>query len=597
MDVKRLFYRDIIHKEYCELDSNIQRKFEWKSSKVNRFCTMIYDGAVQYDNSPMLAECKSEMGYLSRFLMPAEEAPHKHKRCYYIDDAGHRLIMTGLTVKAIYDIARDYDNTIDGNEILSQSLKVSLESVINDIKENFIPRKDIGVFSYIMNIPNNTETKYKTYTLFKAYEMVKEFFINVLEENVLDFQKVGRFVIEDLSFISVDYPSTSLAIRLEKYHNINETVQSQEILHRTLSTLSEIAAKVGYDSFATDVNACREQTNTYGLNYDALMKIYIYTKCGRYSKTQTNNISEIATFMSNEHEVNKEFFENFFKDYHLFLSLRNKEVRCSFIDSFDNRILSLLVANLVELFTVNGSPRVSTSTYFMDILTQCFVISNNCFVTDVKKHIDKRLLIEILSYILIYKFCVTAKCDGQAWSDDRHVFYRLMKDGKTLNNDTLKRHLQKLREVTKQTISCNAYNHLTDRGLFYNTKGCRFACCLIAVNPNAPIDVQCMEASRMFLNWNEYDIDHIIPQSMGGTKHFSNLRLSLKRDNRKDNTFIDNSRYINENDYSFPQTMRGKYFTEDDLSERDTYCVQRFHNFFKYFIEKYGLDLEDKVAI
>ena len=105
MDVKRLSYRDIIHKEYCELDANIQRKFEWKSSKVNRFCSMIYDGAVQYDDSPMLAECKSEMGYLSRFLMPAEEAPHKHMRCYYIDDAGHRLIMTGLTVKAIYDIA------------------------------------------------------------------------------------------------------------------------------------------------------------------------------------------------------------------------------------------------------------------------------------------------------------------------------------------------------------------------------------------------------------------------------------------------------------------------------------------------------------
>jgi Fe-S cluster biosynthesis and repair protein YggX len=95
------------------------------------------------------------------------------------------------------------------------------------------------------------------------------------------------------------------------------------------------------------------------------------------------------------------------------------------------------------------------------------------------------------------------------------------------------------------------------------------------------------DASNKFFDFNGSDIDHIIPQ-MNSKKdknddndetwkdEFSNLRLLSKVNNRSENMFTSEERFIGV-DSSFPKEMHNKIFNRSCLNSRSEWIIKKIH--------------------
>ena len=595
MNTVFITFKQLMHDYHNVLDENIQRKFEWNEEKIRTFCDVLSCSASDFIENPKEADCKRDMGNIHRFEIPSDNPDYNPKKhSYYTDDGGHRLLELALTTKALYDIIKENNNVVDViHEIVSEDTMAYLNGLIKDIKQNFVPKRDIRAFNYIMDINKNVTLKKNEQKICESFEQTKTFYIELLNDDIETFRDVCTFLVEDLGFVAQNYPPTSMSYRREKYNAINNVVQPQEKIHRMASTLAEVAEKYGCDDFLIKHNeAYTLLEQEYKINPTEGIEAYYYIKLSECVLPEVNIESSVGTKkLCSKAATNKlgdfNFYNTFFDDIRIYGSLRGKKFNWNATDTKENRHFALLTASLVDVFTYAKTARMATTAYYFHILKNCFNISNNCLINSVKEGVNKKKLNELLSYIFIYKLCITSRCDNNVASDERSVYFPLLKTmAKILTDESvMDKHIARFKQMATKSIETPAYQYISTSGWSYKSKSTRFALCLVSMNGRS-VDECFRDAATKFFDFNGYDIDHIIALLRGKNKtddmddswknNFANLRIDKKVENRADNKSNGENRYIGV-DSSFPSSMYNKVFDESCLKERSEWIIKKIH--------------------
>lgn len=571
-------FSDLYANSTIIIDERIQRKYEWESSKIMGLVDSINESALSYNEDFARNECKKDIGTMLAFEVPNNELKPNVKLGYYADEGNQRLVSHAIIAKAIQMSAKMYSLDNDNMTILTSENEVMLNRLIKDIKRNLIPESQRDVFEYIMDLEEDRPTRYTNTRIVKNYIVTYESYLTVIDNNLEGFNIIVDFFINTLGCNMTYYRPTTLLIRQEKYNALNTAVKEQSKLHRAFSNLNEAASRVGYDNFANDVHhyECLVK-KTKGLNPENIFSLYYYIKCvnqmGEHGDIKAP-INELTQKLSLLNLYTYDFFKNFFNEFGIFCNLFTKKIKWVAMDTIENRRVATLLSCIIDFF--NRSPRQATSAYFFKLLINCFDIENNCLINGTKATIDKSMLIKLLTQIFIYKICIDCYAANNSANDERSVYTPLIKESKELTNDTLVEHYYRLKKVVDASIVTPMYNDVLYK-LKYKSKGLRPILCIIKAEGNT-FDEILRQYNNIYYDFNGYDIDHNILQASGGGDEVANLRLEPKADNRRENSFEGNYRYIG-NDTSFPEHMRNKFFTENDIPERYKWMTKKVHDF------------------
>lgn len=598
MNTQFLTFKEIMHNYYNVLDEGIQRKFEWDKDKIETFCSVLTSSASEYMANPKESDCKRDMGNIHRFEIPHYSVDYNSiMDSYYTDDGGHRLLESCMVTKAIYDVIRENNNLFNcEDEIVNEDVKAYINGLIKDIKNNFRPKKDINAFNYIMDIDKFAKINKKDKFVCEAFEINKQYFSKLLYNDIETFRDTCTFLTQTFGFVVQSYKPTTMSIRREKYNAVNNVQQPQDKLHRMASTIAEVAEKFGCTNFMIKhTEAFNILSQEYGMNASQGIEVYYYIKLSELIFTNPNvniegqaGVSKLANTVLNNNLGDFQYFNVFFDDIRLYGSLRGKKMKWTAIDTKENRYLSLLTASLVDIFTYSNVARMSTTSYYFYLLKNAFLIANNCQIEGMSPNVNRKKLIDLLSYIFIYKLCLTSRCDSNVASDERGVYVPLLKsiDKLFIDDEVINKHISDFKKIAFKCIEAPAYQYISTSAWSYRAKSTRFATCLISMGGQT-LDECFKDASNKFFDFNGSDIDHIIPQ-MNSKKdknddndetwkdEFSNLRLLSKVNNRSENMFTSEERFIGV-DSSFPKEMHNKIFNRSCLNSRSEWIIKKIH--------------------
>lgn len=575
-----------MHDYHIVLDSDIQRKYEWDPETISLYCGRIVKAANEFFKDDKKYDCKRDMGTLSAFKMsPSDRNFSSKKSSIFIDNGAQRCDTATMTVKSLYSI---FENKVeDKTDFSNMRILIQLGTLLNNIKENFITEVDEETFSYIMNDGIISKEKHYNGRMISAKFIIDDFFSKLFEKDITSFKNVCIFLSEYFGFVINEYEPTSKQIRLEKYNEINSLSKPQSVLHQMFSHLSENAEKNGCCDFGFKYNNCmlKGVSENDMVSYFFIKTGYIVLSNNKTIKNKDSAIDSVKQFCIHEYG-DFDFFNTFFDDFELYYSLRTKQVRWIAEDTKMNNRLSLLITALVEPFIYKKSARNASLSYAFHLLKNAFIISNNCLIKGVKQNINKTNLIKLLTYNYIVKLGFLARCDGSTASDERSIYGLLNKDVNKIFDDinVFNKHLNTLKNKANECISSPSYSHIGDSGLNYGSKGTRFVASIIAMEGET-MDKQFKDGAVKFLNFNEYEIDHILWQSLFNNssiyKTLWNLRMMSISNNRSENKPSENGRFIRK-DPSFPEYMHDKTFTVNDIEKRGKWISEKIHNVVNY---------------
>lgn len=595
MHTKFVTFKQFMHDQRNVLDAQIQRRYEWGCDKVTEFCVRITNSADEYFKSPKLSDCKRDMGSLYRFEMTENDKNYSpYKDSFYVDEGGQRLITTSLTVKALRDVIVENNNLFNCEKISNEVTIAYLNDLISDIKENFIPESDILTFDYVIkNIGNQYDATYNK-KIINAYDIAKYYFQTLLKTNADSFKNVCVFITENFGFSTHDYKATVKQVRLEKYNEINTLIQSQSRLHRIFSQMSERAENCGYCFFANDHNNAMKKTISKMPVKNSDIEQYYAIKTGAMALNNgaSVNVLDNALNAVNSFCVLKlgdyEYFKTFFDDFDLFCALRNKQMIWGAEDTKDNRYLGVFFTGLLEPFTYTKPCRYVVSTYMFNLIKNFFSIKNNCYVEGLKKEYNYNKVFTLLAHTYVYRVLLLTKCDGVS-SDERSIFGELCKDLSTIfnNEDDIDKQIKMLRKKIDTCMDSMLYEVIGAAGLTKTSKGTRLMASIIGME-GENFGEWLKTGTAKFLNFNEYDVDHILWKSANANESwvdsFSNLRLLNKVDNKSQNIPDYEGRFIG-NDPSFPESMQNKLFTSIMLKDRTKWITMKIQRVLKDVLE------------
>lgn len=580
MNTSFLKFSDILSNYQICIDERIQRKYEWDEMKTIGLIDSINESALSYKDDYVSNECKKDIGTMLAFEIPMEETTDKTKRSYYMDEGNQRLMTIIIIFKAIFAASESYKLENDGVEVLTHKNKVLLLDCIENFKNNFVPENQKEIYSYLMNSSDLVLKKYTNTKIVKAYNAAVEVYKSVIDNGVEEFNDIIQFLINDLGCNITFYRPTSLKVRQQKYNALNTSIKEQSKLHRAYSTLNELSSIVEYNSFSNDVHRYEKiAKEEYGIqNIERFFTLYYYIKCVHALGSDINGLNASINVLAQKvrtcGKYSYEFFNTFFDEFEILCSLCAKRIKWDVIDTYENRRIGALLTSIIDLFIKH--PRQSTAVYYLKVLTDCFDIKNKCIITGVKPFINKQKLIKLLSQIFVYKICIDCQASNNSASDERSTYTLLIKENAPFSNEILDSHYQHLAPYVDMSMKTSVYKDLLYRQK-YNSKGIRLILSIVASEGDDFDDIL-RHFIKIYYSFNEYDIDHVIAQIMGGDDNVANLRMRPKMDNRCENKFDNNERFI-DNDCSFPENMRNTIFSEDSLQERYEWMTLKIHNF------------------
>ena len=570
---------DLFNKTQIRIDKTIQRLYEWSPMKIIGFIDSINESALSYKNDYVLNECKKDIGTILLFEVPSEERTDRYMHSYYLDEGNQRITSIIIIAKAIQNIAENYKLENNNSAILNQKNEVMLNYFIENAKNNFITENQMDEYMYLIESTDITLKKFPNSKIIKTYNAAVDEYKDVLENSSEEFNIITEFIVNEIGCNATYYRPTSLKVRHQKYNSLNTSIQEQTKLHRAFSTLSEMASTSGYDSFSSDVKKYSTIiSNEYGLKSEKVLCLYYYIKCvnalDNYISTSDSSADIVALKVKTNERYSYEFFETFFDECEILCSLLSKRIKWDVIDTNENRKLGVLVAAIVDLFIKH--PRQTTAIYFLKIIIECFEIKNKCVITGIKSFVNKQKLINLLTQIFIYKICIDCQASDNSAGDERSVYSSLIRENKPFSNEMFDTHFKHMKQHVDASMNTPMYSSLLYK-LKYGGKGIRLILSIVA-SSGYNFNDRLRNFINIYYNFNEFDIDHIIPKVMGGKDIISNLRMIPKMDNRSENNFNNNERYIG-NDTSFPENMRNMFFNESKYNERTFWMTQKVHEF------------------
>lgn len=591
-------FKQLLHDNRLVLDKNIQRKFEWSQGKVLEYCRRIVNGANEVVTNRKQADCKCDMGAFYMFEMRTSDMSYSEvKDSFFVDEGGQRLTCTSLVSKTLVDIIEMYVNNYDGEEIISDCVLANLKTMQNDIKNDVKTENDFNTFNYILYnniLPKIAKTKEHNQALLNAYDAIRTFFLELLEEDVYSFRNVCSFLTETLGVVCVIYRPTKINIRLEKYNDINSISQPQSSWHRMYSMLSEEASKVYCTNFQNKyheyiIEGLKDKKNKWSQN---IVEQYFYEKVTPYVlskdvKVETSDSPRpfVDALCSNE-LGDYNFFDTFFDDFEFYKSLKSRLVTIHLDDSDYNRKLSFYLACIMEPFINNKKCRNSTCTYMFYLFRKFMRIVNNAQIVGLKDGVDKQKFLEHVKWVALFRLLTVCKCTPNISNDDRYAYDSLLKDLINFNDeDIIEKHTKMFKKNVLSSMLLTSYQYIGTNGLTYASNGTRLILSMIA-SEGEDMSECIKDATNKFLSFNDYDIDHILSKDKFKNEvwvnSIINLRLMYKVKNRGQNK-LGEERYI-DNDSSFPEHMQNNFFTEDLFKERTNWIPTKIHNLFSYLI-------------
>lgn len=587
------------------LDDEIQRSFTWPTEKVENACRKIYESAIDYFANRKLADSRSNFGSIYCYGVPSNDIKNKFEfvkmdnntyAWYYIDDGGHRILITLLTLKALCEIIDEFNNcTCYDEPIIDQYTLIELTRCNEAIKTQFIPRtEDRNVFNFI--IQNKEEqvlsANDKKLDLYSAYNLIKDFFTQVLEDNCNEFKLICKFVTEYLNFTVHTCPETTSNIRLKNYNDINNIAQPQGDCHRLVSTLKDIALKNGYHNFTDEIEQSKKLLTNKGFEKTVDSKIFLYIKTQIMKYYGLNTIPKTSAkwhdsikhlLETDPNSVN--FFTELFNDFNLYVALLAKNLKCSIPHTKNCGKLYFSLGCCTEIFA-NGEPRETLAAFYLSLLSKLFVIDNNT-IKAFKQDVHKKKVNDLLSLLSIYHICVWAR--GTDVTDERMPFKPMLRSPLTFNEEQLDILIEHFHKTCTECTSTDLFQHIGLNSTIYKRKGVFLLAGLVSFD-DEEMDKLLFNVGKGCFERHLWDIDHIYQQVLEIIHYLYNLRWLLKGDNRADNTLVYTAdgtpgRFIQSNDNTVPIDLQGRVFTKTELNLRKEWTVKRLHSVVEYLLE------------
>ena len=599
MKIENKTVRELIKEFRLKLDPAIQRRFEWDESKVKSACIKIYETAQEFRSDRRGADCRRRFGTIECYEIPQEDRSSVKMYAYFIDDGGHRTIFCFLTIKALLDIIEENRNEITvGTQLVEDDTLAMLKSCIKNIRANFQPTEiDEKTFATLMsdNFINEEPNKaFKKLRLYGAYAYIKDFYTQVLEDECDDFRLVCEHIIENITFTVQFFEPTSVSYRLENYNEINNIAKPQTELHRAISSLSERASRQGIDNFKEIVDGYLAHATARGLSADALMMKYLRMKMISHfglRRLPTGGKLYDMIIRALDEDNSKLFFETLFNEFNFFCELRKHNISCKIPHSRQNSVIRFLVASLCEALGESSLPRETAGAFYLSVLTQLFIIEKDCVIRGFKEGVDIHSIIKMLKYMTIYKFCLNTYVFSPGKSDERSAFNPILQEPIVFTDENVDSYINRFKYLSDICRESPVYETIGINGCTYTSKGRHFAACLISTSGKT-MEEHLEEAATCYFNIDRYDLDHVYPKMFEIVNNLYNLRLLKKGINRSQSTnacFYDESgipgRYIDDDDITMPETLRGKFFIKEDIETRKKWVTEILQNCLDFLYE------------
>lgn len=592
-DVK---FVDMMSEYSLEINEEIQRPFEWDSNKVNSFLNGILESSKKF------FENKDEGSSLINFgLATTYKRDPNTSTNLYLDDSGHRCEFSVVSISALLYTVNRYGIEPE----VSRSYPI-LCGLIDDAKKNFIPHpSDADDVKKILNGEDFEKGK-RLNCLQNGFVIAKAFFDSVYHECKQDLLNLCEFFAKHYCFALSKNEYCSMEVRKMKYNQMNNINQEQNEIHRAISTLSQDAYSLGVDGFMAKVAEAKvkfnehfPQTKKELKNNNPLIKQYFVLKIlaelgyligeGKLSIKLMELVDKI---IMDKKEKRIAFYNSLFDDVDLFCTLASGKLGFGMPSSKSNNVKMFTVASFSNVFSDKGKARYYIGSIYLRIAKNTLkIVGNN--IVGINEGFTEWKVWNLLRLMYLFRFySMSTVVRG---GDERSAVAPIViKYGEIVNDADLDKYI----DFFSKKVECalNEYTYKTTRfeGYTYHSKYTEFMLFVVGGNDSNMIELL-REAARKYMCRVDYNVDHIVMK--GSTEDeaikrkldmMGNLRILEGYINKKDN-MPTNTRMIGLNDFSFPESMRGKEFSADMIEERQQWISDKIRSVNKFV---YDFDFE-----
>lgn len=579
-----------------EISEKIQRAFEWSREETS----MYLEGLLDCSNH--FAADKDGCKSLTNFGVATAYKKDKNTTFnYYIDDGGHRFEMSVIAVTAIVRIMEKHG--LDADDTYKR-LYNNLSDVVEDAKKNFIPHpSDVEDIENILN-GKFSASKKQTSKLQDAFAYATYFFEKVYIDNNDEFYNICDFFAKHYSFSVTKNEFCPLAVRKIKYNLINNAVKPQNDIHRSISTLSQDAYALGVEMFMEKVNMAKEkinerfpQTNKDKQNNNPYMGLYLMLKIlseegkvcdGKPTDKLKKLTSKIVLNLTEEER--KAFYETLFDDVEMFCNLMSGSLGFDMAPSTNNSINMFTIASFSNVMSDRGKSRCYIGSIYFRI-AKSLLKFNGAKVVGVKEGFTETKVWNLFRLLYLFRFYTMSTV--ARGGDERNCLAPVVTNygGKIENDADVDKYIDFFFDKVEKALK--EYSYVTTRfeNYTYSSKYTKFFLFLISGEGKNMYE-KLRNVARKYMCGRDYDMDHIVTISVANgdeilkrkLNSMGNLRVLDGRRNRQENVTT-KSRFIDESDISFPEEMRGKDFTIQNIDARQQWMADKIRDINKFIYE------------
>lgn len=579
--MKIIRFVDLFENYSIEISNEIQRPFEWNIKKIDIYLKGITDCAKKVIINNDEFKPLQDFGTL-----------YMYKRwvgtnCdFFIDEGGHRIVSSAILISAMYKILTL--NMLQYNENY-RYVCVILERVINEMKQKFRPYpSNVNDINTILNLQEfNNQTK-KLTKIQTSYLYIKDYLDILLNNDEKTFSDICNYIVKYYSFLVIENEYTNIETRKTKYNLINNVQQEQDEVHRTISSLSEDAYRLGVTNFMMKTNNAKE---TIRKKFPLLKEEKINNILGRYLMIEI--ISDCGTFITKKkanfklvqmaqeiiscnEDTRISFYNNLFNDIELFCDHLNG-IDFKLPRSEQNCINIINVAAYSNIFTT--AARQFMCGIYYRIGKNVFVFRGNSII-GIKDGLSTYKVWELIRDMHLFRYYILCLLNTHR-SDERACLQEIIKNGPIINSDDdIDYYIDFFHEKSVELINSDTFNNTTFNDVLYKGKFTKVLVALIDGYGNNEFE-KFYDSGIKCLREIDYDKDHIVPkgwitnpttEQLTKLNKLGNIRLLNNTQNRKEND-PNSLRIIQFNDVSFPQEMWGHEFTFDDIEKRQLWAA------------------------
>lgn len=609
-DVKS--FKDLCNKTKVKTIEQLQRRFEHTP-------VLVLDSLNHFvEDSTIREDCLCDGGVLVMFKMKNSDQYFLLSNgveitdVYGNGDGSHRIVEKIFYLKAISEIINNEEVEKELNQIVKDSKKTfPIDRIdyyaINDIMDslrygNFEPLNDDKEIYYKIIKNESLTTDEQKSLIYLAYKTIYDAFENLYNTDKIKFIQAVTFLLNHYKFVLHIYEQCSERAIRRKYDEINGDKKDQSVLHRAITTIRNTAATNSVELvnlFDKEYNAAhsklksafsRRKQDFINKLMEQYLQIYVLTKMGFKIKKNGNGSERLKLcdiveaklkYNPTDDEYNKKVtycIEHMFDWFDNYINVILGKIKYGL--PLKNEIPSI-IADIEMLNLISKTRYIYLAIYLM--ILDNFEITCTGDIVGYKnlEHKTSLILEKTIREIPVYVIFDYSQC----MADGRQYLKTIVNDPEYFTIQNLYNKLILINTEIYKTPSFQEASLFTCK---HKEELIRIV--LASVQPYVTYEPDKLtdefwydEYSKILKNIHHYNVDHIFTKKQCENNNLDNVttncignkRLLLENINKSENK-ADTVRFVNENDYSYCQSVRGKIFTSDFISENHKYKIELF---------------------